>query len=140
AREPDVHHLAALERPCARGAPPVVLRPSAALVPDGADDVRVPARDRPPRRRPSLLPLHAVHHPDEHRGLARLPGEDERLGATRVEPRPAATLAQLLGVEVVRGDVARLATRRPRLEAGALRRRERRPAARLTADQGEYPA
>src|SRR4029079_17635947 len=48
AREPDVHHLAALERPRARGAPSVVLRPSAALVPDGADDVRVPARDRPP--------------------------------------------------------------------------------------------
>ena len=94
----------------------------------------------PPGRRPSLAPLHAVHHPDEHGGPARLPGEDERLGPPRVEHRPAATLAQLLGVEVVRGDVARLATRCPRLEAGALRRRERRPAARLTADQGEDPS
>ena len=61
ARQPDVQHLAALALAGTGPATAAGAGAQAAPLPAHADRVRVPARDRPARRRPELAARHAEH-------------------------------------------------------------------------------
>jgi hypothetical protein len=117
-REPDVQHLAAslaeLRAEWTTAAP----RLEPAQVAAGADEVRVPAKDRAGRCRASLAGPHAPHRADEDEPTARSVREDERLRTPRVEDSPGARLLTALRVKVVNRAVARLSRNGPGVVSG----------------------
>ena len=124
-REPEVHHLAALSQAGSGRARPVGTLRLATPLPHRADEMGVPACDRPARARATLAAPDAEHHADDHERAPRGVRVDQRLRATGVEQARSVALAPL-GMEVVHAAAAE-ALRRARHVAGTRRGGERRP-------------
>ena len=72
----------------------------------GANEVRVPARDRPSRRRAALVRASTPHRSHQHQRSPRRVREDERFRPASVQDAARARLRRALRVEVVHRPIA----------------------------------
>ena len=137
--EPHVQHLAPLRSRCPSGARPVPARGKPSLDALHADDMGMPAIDRPARRRSPHVAGNAEHRSDEPGASARLCRVDQRLGSPRVEVAAIGAEAAMLCMQVADEDVSGLPPRQVRGEAARGGRLDGAPTRGRLADPPEQP-